>query len=218
MPSAEVADASVIDSLVEKLACHGWVTAENLLSPQLVEGLLAVAVAREEAGTMRQAAVGRATTRKLDTVVRQASSSWILGDSEAERTFLHFAEELRLAVNRRLFLGLFEFEAQFLSYPPGGTYARHIDALKGERNRVVSLVCYLNPGWRSEDGGALALWASSDDDVLPVAEIVPSAGTTVLMLSEEIPHEARPAIRQRRAIAGWFRANPSSGSRIDPER
>ena len=37
------------------------------------------------------------------------------------------ADDLRRALNRRLYLGLFEFEAQFLLYPPGGFYARHVE-------------------------------------------------------------------------------------------
>jgi hypothetical protein len=35
------------------------------------------------------------------------------------------------------------------------------------------------------------------------------------MLSEQIPHEARVALRERRAIAGWFRVNASSAERIN---
>jgi SM-20-related protein len=49
----------------------------------------------------------------------------------------------------------------------------------------------------------------------PVVEVMPLSGTVVLMLSEEIPHEARMARRERRAIAGWFRINASSAQRVD---
>ena len=40
-------------------------------------------------------------------------------------------KRMRLAINRHLMLGLFEFEAQFLRYPPGGFYLRHVDARGG---------------------------------------------------------------------------------------
>jgi SM-20-related protein len=124
---------------------------------------------------------------------------------------------MRIAINRRLFLGLFEFEAQFLHYPAGGFYKRQIDALHGERNRIVSMIAYLNEDWTREDGGALSVWAAVGIGD-PIEDVVPLAGTIVLMLSEEIPLEARVAQRERRAIAGWFRVNPSLTRRVDPAR
>ena len=47
---------------------------------------------------------------------------------------------------RRLMLELLGFEAQLLFYPPNGFYRRHLDSLRGTRDRVVSVVTYLNKG------------------------------------------------------------------------
>ena len=63
---------------------------------------------------------------------------------------------------RRLMLELLGFEAQLLFYPPNGFYRRHLDSLRG--TRVVSVVTYLNKGWSSADGGALAVWAAGAED------------------------------------------------------
>ena len=52
-------------------------------------------------------------------------------------------------------LGLFEMEVCFAVYPPGGFYDRHLDSFAGARNRVVSLVAYLNEDWDEARGGAL---------------------------------------------------------------
>ncbi len=72
-----------------------------------------------------------------------------------------WAECLRLHLNRRLFLGLISFESHLAHYRPGDFYRTHVDALGGEANRVVSLVCYLNPGWIEGDGRDQAAASSS---------------------------------------------------------
>lgn len=151
---------------------------------------------------------------------------------------------MRLALNQALFAGLFEFEAHFARYPEGGFYARHLDAFRPDqralpnaglgamarRSRVVSLVAFLNADWGEEDGGELVLWdavapgagdgvdLAALEHVTPAAVLKPEAGGLVLMMSETIPHEVRPARRERLAIAGWWRVNASIGGVIDPLR
>ena len=48
--------------------------------------------------------------------------------------------------------------------------------------------------------------------------VTPNFGTIVVFLSEEFPHEVLPALRDRYAIAGWFRLNTSIANNIDPPR
>jgi len=209
---AECTEASRIAAAVEELGSTGFAVCLDLLSPDLVARLLAEQRQREDDGALVLAGVGRGDAGTRVSGQRHAQSSWIAGHCEAEQHFLDFAERVRLAVNRRLLLGLFGFEAQFLYYPPGGFYQRHVDALQGERGRVVSLVAYLNEDWSPQDGGALAVWrAGCEGD--PAVVVAPVAGTVVLMLSEDIPHEAQVAHRERRAIAGWFSVN-TSGVRV----
>jgi SM-20-related protein len=210
-------EAPQIASAVEKLGVDGYSVSTGLLPLDLVASLAAEQRRRERAGELGGAGTGRGAGQAIGAAHRQAQSSWFNDGTAAERDYLAFADRLRLAINRRLFLGLFEFEAQFLHYPPGGFYKRHLDALHGERNRIVSMIAYLNEDWTQEDGGALSVWAAGGAGE-PVEDVLPLAGTIVLMLSEEIPHEARVARRERRAIAGWFRINASSAERIDPVR
>jgi SM-20-related protein len=212
-------EAALIETAVEHLGTVGYSVCVDLLPPELVVSLRAEQRRREDGGELAVAKVGRGGASQAHGAnLRQAQSSWLNDQSVAEQQFMAFAERLRLAINRHLMLGLFEFEAQFLHYPPGGFYRRHVDALHGERNRVVSLVAYLNEDWNSADGGALAVWAADGGDGEPVIEVQPLAGTVVLMLAEEIPHEARVALRERRAIAGWYRVNASSAQRVDLAR
>lgn len=232
-------------SLIAGLETRGWAHAPGALDQDLVRDLRAEALMLDETGDTRAGAVGRGRHEQQDRTIRRTRIAWLDGSSPAQARFLEGAECLRQALNRTLFLGLFEFEAHFAVYPSGGFYARHLDAFtlpaagagagaglgkRAERSRVVSLVAYLNASWTPADGGRLALWerapAGPDgrpdlavlDAVPPAAEIAPAPGGLVLMLSESIPHEVRPAHAPRIAIAGWFRVNASVGGALDPAR
>ena len=204
-----------IQTSVDNLGEFGYSVCVNMLPPNIITMLIQELEKREIAGDIKTALVGRGKGKTIDETQRDVLSSWMNRNSEGEKYFLDFAEKIRLSINQNLLLGLFEFESQFLHYPVGGFYKRHIDALKGSRNRIVSMVAYLNQDWNTDDGGKLAIW-ENEHSLNPVIEVLPLAGTVVLMLSEQIPHEARSALRKRRAIAGWFRLNPSCAGQINP--
>ncbi|WP_018181890.1 2OG-Fe(II) oxygenase [Kaistia granuli] len=211
-------DSIASDAAIASLAEDGYAFVNRLFDPALIMTLAAELAAMEAAGTMATAAVGRDGGLRRDVDIRRAAIRWFDGGTEAERRFLAVAELLRIAINRRLFLGLFDFECNFIAYPTGGFYGRHLDSLAGARNRVVSLIVYLDADWQADYGGALRLWSGPEDQGAASAEIVPQAGRVVLMMSEEIPHEVLPSHRPRHAIAGWWRVNASTGQRLDTSR
>ena len=134
----------------------------------------------------------------------------------AGRQWLKWAAELQQYLNRHLFLGLFSFESHFAHYVPGAFYRRHRDAFRGQANRVLSVVVYLNKDWLDTDSGELVLYA--DDKDMLGTKVLPSWGTIAVFLSEEFPHEVLPAKRDRYSIAGWYRLNTSTFERADPAR
>ncbi|MEZ5842225.1 MAG: 2OG-Fe(II) oxygenase [Hyphomicrobiaceae bacterium] len=209
--------------VVERLTCDlvekGVAVVPGALPGDLVDALHEAALARDRAGEMREADIGRGAAEARARHIRVVRSAWLDGRSIAERRYLALSDRLRVALNRNLMLGLFELESQFLIYDPGGFYARHLDSFRGARNRIVSMVAYLNPQWSEEDGGGLHVWtrdAAPDDP--PALVVRPDAGTLVLMMSEEIPHQVAPSRRQRVGIAGWWRVNQTTGKRVDPPR
>ena len=105
-------------------------------------------------------------------------------------------------------------ESHFAHYAPGHFYKRHIDAFKGDANRVLSLVTYLNPDWLSTDAGELVIYQDSDDR--QGKYVRPELGTLAVFLSEEFEHEVKAAKRDRYSIAGWFRLNSSTPDKVDP--
>ena len=166
------------------------------------------------------AGVGRQHAHTVNSFIRSDAISWIERDTAAGEGWLNWAAELQQFLNRRLFLGLFSFESHFSHYAPGDVYKKHLDAFKGQSNRVLSVVLYLNPDWVPGDGGELALYPSDQshhgERCQNMLKVTPSMGTLVAFLSEEFPHEVLPAKRDRYAIAGWFRVNTTSTGRADP--
>ena len=155
------------------------------------------------AGALVPAATGRGAGRDVRTDVRGDATLW-LDDPRAgpvAATWLAALDALRIAINRRLFLGLDEVEAHYAAYPAGAFYAKHRDRFRDTDSRVVSLVTYLNPAWTDDDGGALRLSLEAGN-----VDIAPRTGSVVFL--SELEHEVLPAMRERWSIAAWLRRRP----------
>jgi SM-20-related protein len=161
----------------------------------------------------QRAGIGRGDDHQQNSQQRKDCIHWLEPASPADQLWLELMEHLRLAVNRHFFMGLFEFESHYAYYPPGGFYRKHLDAFKGEGNRLLSVVLYLNDEWLPDDGGELVLYDGQD---VSLGRFLPQGGTVAVFLSEEFPHEVLPARRERYSIAGWFRLNNSTSERVDP--
>ncbi len=187
--------------IVEGLAGPGWVVTDDFLPPALWQALARVALHVERGGGFRAAGTGRSGQR--DQSIRGDHIRWLdhHRPSHAERRFLERVEALRLAINRRLWLGLLDFECHYALYPPGAAYARHLDRPRGRDARTVTLICYLNTAWRPADGGALRIHLPDGG----CRDLLPEGGRAVAFLSERFEHEVLPAERPRLALTGWYR-------------
>ena len=169
-----------------------------------------------DAAEFQTAGIGRKLNNLTDRSVRRDRLCWIEGDSEAGTSWLDWAAQLQRELNRQLLLGLFSFESHFAHYGPGDFYKTHLDAFKGEANRCLSAVLYLNPEWTADWGGQLRLYL--DESRSSSIDVEPKWGRLVLFLSEDFPHEVLPAARDRYSIAGWFRVNSSHSQKVDPPK
>ena len=215
--SSHHSGADGYDSLYEQIAVDltrdGYSVLSAAMPAEIVSPLAEQARAR--AADFAAAKIGRGADVAQNDTVRRDKIAWIDGDTPAEQAWIDWTEGLRRYLNRRLMLGLFSYESHFAHYQPGDYYRKHVDAFKGQSNRILSTVLYLNNDWRSEEGGELTIYAEDDS---PLTRVSPTLGTLVVFLSEEFPHEVLPAQRDRYSIAGWFRLNQSVAGRIDPQR
>ena len=90
-------------------------------------------------------------------------------------------------------------------YGAGGRYRKHTDNSRGADGvcgnaRALTCICYLNPDWAAEDGGALRIYDESGGDTV---EITPAAGR-VVVFDSFLEHEVLEARRDRYALTFWI--------------
>ena len=197
-------EEQLIDDIAEALAERGFIYLQHLL-PQWLALKLMHEAKRLAALEFKPAGIGRNNSQQLNSQVRTNSTLWFSGNSVIQQAYLDWMEQLRMGLNRRLFMGLFDFECHFSHYSPGDFYQRHLDAFKGSSNRILSSVFYLNPHWSKNDGGELLLYA--DEQPLPLLIVPPRFNSCILFLSDIFPHEVLASRCDRFSIAGWYRVN-----------
>jgi SM-20-related protein len=114
--------------------------------------------------------------------------------------FLEVSKELNAAA----WMGLGGFSIQLAMFEPGGHYQAHRDALRGDRARRVTAILYLNPRWKTADGGCLRVHNSGKS-----RDIEPKGGRLVVFLSDRLLHEVLPGNATRHAATAWFRGYDS---------
>ncbi|MEO9275526.1 2OG-Fe(II) oxygenase [Marinomonas sp. 5E14-1] len=203
-------------NLLMDLRTKGWSIQDDFFSADFTQALVDEAENIENV-QMQLAGVGRKQDHQILQDARRDYIQWIDPDKPIRTDFLKVMESLRVVLNRYLFIGLFDYEAHFARYEKGAFYEKHVDAFKGESNRVLSTVLYLNENWQEGDGGELVIYDEHNPDI-EVGRFFPKKGRLAIFLSECFYHEVVVAHRTRHSIAGWFRVNSTTGKSLDPDQ
>jgi SM-20-related protein len=192
--------------ILDGLRAQGWVALPGFWPIDMVMALHHLCVRLVRQGALRPAAVGRGVHHQHDDRVRGDAIAWLdeWVNEPCVARYLETIDALRKALNAAAFLGLQEHEAHFAAYDPGAFYQRHLDRFRDNDQRTVSTVSYLNPYWRADDGGGLAIY-DAPMAAFPAETVLPLAGTLVCFMSAEISHEVLPTTRNRYSIAGWLK-------------
>ena len=179
----------------------------GFLEAEMANDLCKESVKAWQDGGFRRAGVGRGNELVIREDVRTDHVMWLSDETSTpcQKLYLDRLESLRVTLNRHLFLGLFDFEGHFAVYPEGGFYKPHVDRHRDSRDRLVSVILYLNPDWKPGDGGELRLWTTPGDQEGEFVIVEPKLGTLVCFLSGDYWHEVLPANKTRASITGWFR-------------
>lgn len=196
----------LIPRILDDLAARGWSVQTLAVPARLSAELAAECRRRHAAGALARAAIGRGPGQQLDESIRGDHIQWLApGESAVVDEYLGLLDELRGALNRELFLGLEDYECHFALYPPGSFYRRHLDRFRDDDRRTVTTVFYLNQDWQPEQGGALRIELADGRE----HDVLPAAGTLVVFMSGDFPHEVLPASRERLSLTGWYRRRGS---------
>ncbi|EGQ7663013.1 2OG-Fe(II) oxygenase [Vibrio parahaemolyticus] len=189
-----------MNKLIDALATDGYYIWDDFLSEEEVTQLRDCIP-----DNWKKARIGRNDDVTRIESIRSDKIQWLkpaMGQPIAN--YLSKMEEIRQEVNRHFFLGLFEYEAHFAKYEKGDFYQKHLDCFKGNENRRLTTVFYMNESWSEEDAGELVVYDLNDKEI---ATIPPRGGRLLVFLSEQFPHEVLPTNAERFSIAGWFRIN-----------
>ncbi|KJR24870.1 SM-20 protein [Vibrio navarrensis] len=200
-----------MDPLIDALITQGYFIWDDFLES---EEVLRLRDAIPE--KWKEARIGRNDDLIKVERIRSDKIQWLqAGKSQAVDEYLAKMEEIRLAVNRYLYLGLFEYEAHFAKYEQGDFYQKHLDSFRGQENRKLTTVFYLNDTWQEGNGGELVMYDLQDQHLQTVQ---PKGGRLVVFLSELFPHEVLTSHVDRFSIAGWFRINGVRDNMLDISR
>lgn len=206
-------DSDVFEYIVDRIHAQGYLVLDDALPHQLSHQLFLHFTRLNREG-FKQAGVGRQQDYKLNNFTRRDRIHWLNPGAPEVRGYFDWVEELRLCINRNLFLGLFDYECHYAYYAEGDFYRKHVDAFRGQSNRRLSTILYLNPQWQQGDGGELAMYAEGEE--APFLTIAPQFGRLVIFLSEIFPHEVLRANRARFSLTGWYRINATTEEVLDP--
>jgi SM-20-related protein len=187
-------------AIVNDLATQGY-----SIQHQVLPHALFTALADEcQQQPLRPAKIGSGHIEMQHNTIRSDLIAWLDEQhlSTAQQQYLAYMEQLRLAINQQLYLGLFDFECHYASYPAGSFYRKHVDQFRNNNSRQISVIYYLNRDWQSAFGGQLKLYNPQDQ---LLAEHYPTGNSLVCFLSDQFPHEVCETSQTRMSLTGWFR-------------
>ena len=196
--------------IVESIAASGFYIGTSIMDAALVHALRGRLVLMHARQRLIAAQVGRGASRSSTTGHRGDSIAWFNQDAldPAETRAMLLIDSLRTALNKALYIGATDTECHYARYPIGASYKTHLDRFGDHDLRVVSLIFYLNAHWREHEGGELVI---HDQAGGVIESVLPRSGTMVAFLSDQFPHEVRPATRPRLALSGWMRRRALAG-------
>ena len=187
----------ITDALVDK----GYIIIDDALSPKLTEQLLEIAKTQN---SYKKAGISSTSKLHIDKRRRRDKTSWLNEDGGIQSEYLLWMEGLKSYLNQELYLGLSYFETHFAIYEKGDFYEKHLDAFKNSKNRVVTVVYYLNENWDKSNGGELVIY---DENHHYLTTVTPHKNKMIVFMSDKFPHEVLSAKATRYSIAGWFRVD-----------
>jgi len=200
-----------LEQLVDRIAERGFCIIDHFLDDTTTSALAHEAKSLKQTAAMNEAGIGREQLA-INKSIRGDSICWLneAGATEAQQSYLRQMEDLRLTLNRHLYLGLFGLESHLAIYPTGTFYKRHLDCFatpgSNKPQRKISCIVYLNHEWQDEDGGKLRLYLNETDEFNQEKsiDVSPLAGRAVVFLSDTFYHEVLPATKERLSLTGWF--------------
>lgn len=191
----------MVDQILQEIERKGFCYLQNVLDRSELASINEFFETHKN--EFEAAKVGIGDNKQRVETIRGDYTFWLdpIAPDESFRKIIAFVEELKNKLNEKFFLGLKQFECHLARYPQGTFYKKHLDRFETNSSRSVSFIFYVHEAWSPENGGELVLYDKGGD---VIETVVPRPGSFICFMSDEFPHEVRPATRERRSLTGWM--------------
>ncbi|WP_107040246.1 2OG-Fe(II) oxygenase [Brumimicrobium mesophilum] len=199
-------DLNFWDAQMDLLAQQDYVVIDNFLSPEDLVLAHKFFEQKQEEGVFTKAAIGASGTEKVIREIRGDYTYWLEKNRDLELKFVFESlDEVKSMFNRLLFLSLADYEFHLAHYPEGSFYKKHLDQFEGRKNRMISVIIYLNKGWKAGDGGELRVHPEGKAPI----DIAPLENRCAMFRSDTLFHEVLTSNTSRKSITGWMLYQPA---------
>ncbi|MEQ8628480.1 2OG-Fe(II) oxygenase [Ekhidna sp.] len=190
---------------VDQLSLNDFVVIDDFLSEDLFKRVSAFLLHKLVEDEFDLAGIGSSSKNLKDTSIRGDFTYWLDKDRDEDLSLaFEIIEETKDVLNRFCFLSLSGYEFHLAYYPEGTYYKKHLDQFQERSNRMISMIIYLNEGWKKGDGGELKIFKEDGEQIVD-----PVAGRCVMFKSADVPHEVMQTNVGRYSLTGWLLYQPS---------
>lgn len=192
---------------LDHLARNDYLVIDNFISDHLFQTIQQYFHTLLTEQEFDKAAIGSSRKRQVASSIRGDFIYWLhpSKDTGVAKLF-ELLDHLVVNLKRYLFLGISDYEFHFALYPPETRYEKHIDQFKGQSNRLISVLIYLNEHWTPGDGGELKIFERDGTERL----VEPTAKRLVMFKSDTVEHEVMLTKTHRKSLTGWLLRQPAS--------
>lgn len=197
-----------LQQVLEELEAKQWCLIDSLFSFELSKEIQRDILLLDKQNKLVPANIGRNDDKKRISSIRGDQIFWLdeekAESSECQKKIFVSLHHVMTLFNRNFYLNLKKFEFHYALYSPGSHYDKHVDQHKGQNQRVITLVHYLNSDWEASWGGRLLVYDPIEENK-PILSVEPRFGRTMLFFSDVFPHEVERSLQTRLSLTGWFR-------------
>lgn len=189
---------SQLEKLSVDLSERGYAQLVTGETEQLAD--LTLEICKSSFSRFTPAKIGAGVGKVRSEEIRRDKTLWIeeAEMAQAPQVDQVFRELLAMA-RENLYLPVKRYECHFSFYSNDDFYLKHKDRHQGSKNRLLTVLFYLN-SLEVDKGGRLSLYLNSEETI----DIQPQKGNLVVFDSE-IEHEVHVCHADRWAISGWLR-------------
>lgn len=176
--------------------------ANHFLSDELCQNLAENLLQLQTNKQLQRSGIGNDQKLQQNNAIRRDRIYWLdkKHNNIFENAFFEKIDAFILHLNRSCFAGITNYEFHYSLYEKDDFYKKHLDQFKDNSNRQFSMISYLNPNWKINDGGELYIYQQNNNQ-----SISPIQGKTVFFKSNELEHEVLVTNERRLSVTGWLK-------------